>query len=125
MPSRFRKQSRGGRGNPGENIDINRFINKAQPLSETAYTAKNTFQSFNLDIRLLENVLAKGYTAPMAIQDQTIMPALEGKDLIGLANTGMGKTAAFLIPLINKTLKNQSTNKTLIIAPTRELAEQI
>ena len=125
VPSRFRKQSRGGRGNPGENIDINRFINKAQPLSETAYTAKNTFQSFNLDIRLLENVLAKGYTTPMAIQDQTIMPALEGKDLIGLANTGMGKTAAFLIPLINKTLKNQSTNKTLIIAPTRELAEQI
>lgn len=122
---------RGNRGGGGgrsrrssERLDINKFISKAQPRIESEYTIENSFQDLNLDPTLLANILKKGYENPMPIQDQAMPYILEGKDLIGIANTGMGKTAAFLIPLINKTLKDK-TNKTLIIAPTRELAEQI
>lgn len=106
-------------------FDINKYINKAVPQSEeTEYVAKYNFDQFNIDKILLENILRKGYVSPMPIQDQAIPHLLEGKDLIGIANTGMGKTAAFLIPLINKTINNRSS-KTLIITPTRELADQI
>ena len=82
------------------------------------------FEDFQIDPRLRDNVLKKNYTAPRAIQDQAIPPILEGRDVIGIANTGTGKTAAFLIPLINKALMNRN-EKILIIAPTRELAVQI
>jgi superfamily II DNA/RNA helicase len=115
----------GKRGFKGDKIDPLRFVNKAQPVTEEAYISQNSFQSFNLDPRLLQNIIAKGYTSPMEIQDKTITLALAGKDIIGLANTGMGKTAAFLIPLIQKTVASNNASKTLIITPTRELAEQI
>ena len=72
----------------------------------------------------LKGDVSKGYTIPTPIQDQTIMPILEGKDVIGIANTGTGKTAAFLIPLLDKILKNPQ-EKVLIVTPTRELAMQI
>lgn len=108
-----------------QSMDVSKFINKAKPLSETVYTPEHAFTDFGLDSRLEENVSLKGYARPMEIQDKAIIHALQGKDVIGLANTGMGKTAAFLLPLIQKTLKNQNQNKSLIIAPTRELAEQI
>ena len=65
-----------------------------------------------------------GITSPSPIQDQIIPLALEGKDVIGLAATGTGKTAAFLIPLIERTKKNMKS-QTLILTPTRELALQV
>ncbi len=105
--------------------DINRYINKAQPHAEETQTITHKFEDFGISQRLLANVVAKGYTAPMPIQDQAIGPIMEGKDFLGLANTGMGKTAAFLIPLINKVAKNRTGERVLIITPTRELAEQI
>lgn len=85
---------------------------------------KNSFSDFNVSNDLKQNIIAKGYKAPTPIQDQAINSILEGRDLIGIANTGTGKTAAFLIPLINKVLLNRN-QKALIVAPTRELAVQI
>jgi len=73
---------------------------------------------------LKANIEKKGYVTPTPIQDQAIPHMLEGRDLIGTANTGTGKTAAFLIPLINNVL-TKKTSRVLIIAPTRELAAQI
>ena len=73
---------------------------------------------------LKENIQRKGYTQPTPIQDQAIQHILQYKDVVGLANTGTGKTAAFLIPLINKVYFDRS-QKVLIIVPTRELAVQI
>ena len=73
---------------------------------------------------LKENIASKGYTHPTPIQDEAIEHILQFKDVIGLANTGTGKTAAFLIPLINKVYFDRS-QKVLIIVPTRELAVQI
>lgn len=83
-----------------------------------------TFTDFQLDAALLKNIQVKEYTTPTPIQSQTIPAILSGRDLIGTANTGTGKTAAFLIPLIQKTIGDR-VQRTLVIAPTRELAFQI
>lgn len=106
------------------NIDISKFVNKASTATFEKYVAQHKFEDFNINETLKANISRKGFTEPMPIQDQSIPHLLEGKDLIGIANTGMGKTLAFLIPLINKILNNRS-EKVLIIAPTRELALQI
>ena len=87
------------------------------------------FESFDLEPRLLANVAALGYTAPTPIQEQAIPPVASGRDVMGLAQTGTGKTAAFLLPIINKLLtapiEARPKIRALIVAPTRELAEQI
>jgi len=75
------------------------------------------------DKYLLKNLISKGFTKSTPIQAQAIPIIREGKDILGLANTGTGKTAAYLIPLIEESLKNKT--KTLILVPTRELAIQI
>ena len=108
----------------GSSIDISKLVQKAKQSEEKPYVAKNTFADFDVDHRLKDNVLHKGYMVPTAIQDQAIPEVLSGRDVIGLANTGTGKTAAFLIPLIDKILKDQN-QKVIIIVPTRELAIQI
>jgi hypothetical protein len=64
----------------------------------------HSFEDFNLNPTLLNNIKSKGYTKPTQIQDQTIIPVLEKQDVLGIADTGTGKTAAFAIPLINKIL---------------------
>ena len=105
--------------------DINLFIKKAaETLDAENYTPKNSFTDFDINPLLKQNISAKGYTHPTPIQDQAIQPLLEGRDLIGIANTGTGKTAAFLIPLINKIYSNRN-ERMLILTPTRELAGQI
>lgn len=102
----------------------NLFIKKASENTSTEYTAHNSFEDFNLAPILKSNISYKGYTTLTPIQDQAIQPILDGSDLIGLAATGTGKTAAFLIPLIQKIYSNRD-QKALIIVPTRELALQI
>lgn len=105
--------------------DSNLFIKKASlEVVQEEYVAQNTFEGFNLNPTLKSNIDHKGYTVLTPIQDQAILPILEGRDLIGLAATGTGKTAAFLIPLIQRMSQDRS-KKTLIITPTRELAVQI
>ena len=100
------------------------FVRKAHDVVETPYMPLNSFSDFPLNEIVKKNIQARGYDKPTAIQDQAIFPILEGRDLVGLANTGTGKTAAFLLPLITKVSKDRS-QKVLIVAPTRELAAQI
>jgi ATP-dependent RNA helicase RhlE len=87
------------------------------------------FDQLSLDPRLLRNVRAAGYETPTPIQSAAIPPALEGHDLIGTAQTGTGKTAAFVLPILQRLLKNppsaRGRARALIVTPTRELAEQI
>lgn len=111
-------------GGTSERIDFSRFIKKAVHVEEKPYVAKYKFADFPFEAQLHKNIERKGYASPRPIQDQSIMPVIEGKDVFGLANTGTGKTAAFLLPLINKVMKNKN-EKVLILAPTRELALQI
>lgn len=88
------------------------------------YITKHTFADFKIEERLKGNIKAKGYVTPTPIQDQAIPEILAGNDIVGIANTGTGKTAAFLIPLIHKVMIGHN-EQVLIIAPTRELAQQI
>lgn len=84
------------------------------------------FQSFNFESFLQEGLDAMGFDQPTPIQQMAIPVILEGKDLIACAQTGTGKTAAFVLPILNKISKSgSSTLNTLILAPTRELAIQI
>lgn len=92
--------------------------------TEQPYAPKHQFNDFAISQTLKENIAAKGYTTPTPIQDQAMPAILAGRDLIGIANTGTGKTAAFLIPLIEKISKDRN-QRVLIVTPTRELALQI
>jgi ATP-dependent RNA helicase RhlE len=105
-------------------LDARLFVQKANPVEEESFTPEHNFVDFGFDDRLLQNIYAKGYTIPTPIQDASIGHIMAGQDVIGIASTGTGKTAAFLLPLIQKVLKNPS-HRVLIIAPTRELAVQI
>lgn len=106
-------------------IDPSRFIKAAQPVAEVAeYVPLHTFADFDIHPLLKKNITAKGYVTPSPIQDQAIPHGLEGRDVVGIANTGTGKTAAFSLPILNRLL-NEPFARALIIAPTRELAQQI
>lgn len=120
-----RQNRRGQRGQRKfKSFDPTGLINSPPSRKETPeHIISYSFSDFQISERLKENILLKGYKIPTPIQDQTIPPILEGRDLIGIANTGTGKTAAFLIPLIQK-VANNAKAKVLIIAPTRELAMQ-
>ncbi len=119
-PSRFKRGDR-----QGEKIDYARFINKATHIEkEEVIVAENNFHDFKIDELLKAAILSKGYGTPTPIQDKSIPHVLKGADIVGIANTGTGKTAAFLIPLINKVLSNRN-EQILIVVPTRELAIQI
>ena len=84
------------------------------------------FQEFKLDTRILAGVQTLGWEQPTPIQEQAIPRALEGRDVMGLARTGTGKTAAFLLPILQRlTTGHRGHVRALIVAPTRELAEQI
>ncbi|QQS38849.1 DEAD/DEAH box helicase [Candidatus Woesebacteria bacterium] len=102
------------------------MVNSPQIPSEkqSEYVAKHSFSDFDISKELKRNVYSKGYKIPTPIQDQAIEPILLGRDFVGIANTGTGKTAAFLIPLINKVLVDRH-QQILILTPTRELAIQI
>lgn len=84
------------------------------------------FQDFNLDERLMEGLFSMGYNNPTPVQEQAIPVILDGRDLIACAQTGTGKTAAYILPVLNKILHAETRHlNTLILAPTRELAQQI
>jgi len=85
-----------------------------------------TFSTFNLGARLTAGVDALGYEEPTPIQEQSIPPIMAGRDVMGLAQTGTGKTAAFALPILQRLEQGRRGRvRALIIAPTRELAEQI
>jgi len=85
-----------------------------------------SFSKFNFHQKIQSAIQQSGYTAPTPIQQQAIGPILDKRDLLGLAQTGTGKTAAFVLPIIQRLLDRPSGKvRSLIIAPTRELAEQI
>jgi len=84
------------------------------------------FKSFNFHPNVAAGVVAAGYVAPTPIQDQAIPQVLKNHDVMGMAQTGTGKTAAFVLPILNRLMQKKNTCiRALIMAPTRELAEQI
>ncbi|MEM7133355.1 MAG: DEAD/DEAH box helicase [Chloroflexota bacterium] len=84
------------------------------------------FEDLSLDARILAGVRSAGFETPTPIQEQAIPQILEGKDVLGLAQTGTGKTAAFMLPILNRLTQGPLRRvRALVVAPTRELAEQI
>ncbi len=85
-----------------------------------------SFKEFHFSSQLYSNIASCGYLTPTPIQQQAISPILEGRDCVALAQTGTGKTAAFVLPLVQRLLAGKRKGiRAVIIAPTRELAEQI
>jgi len=115
------------RGNfsTGVHMHPSTFINKAVITEEAPhFVPEHRFADFLIDDSLKQAIVAKGYKDPTPIQDRAIPHILRGADVVGVANTGTGKTGAFLIPLIHKLLLNRN-DRVLIMVPTRELALQI
>ncbi len=105
--------------------DVSKFINKVSVTEAAAvYHPEHAFSDFLIGDKLKQTIIGKGYKIPTPIQDKAIPHILKGTDVVGIANTGTGKTAAFLLPLIDKVLRDPKEN-ILIMAPTRELAGQI
>ncbi|MDP3955549.1 MAG: DEAD/DEAH box helicase, partial [bacterium] len=131
------KQRNHSRGKNGSNfyaprrvkLDSSLFIMKAKEPDAHVLALRNEvtnggFTEYAIVDKLKRNIEEHGYSVPTAIQEKVIPQILLGKDVIGMANTGTGKTAAFLISLINKSYLDRN-QRVLIVVPTRELAIQI
>lgn len=123
-----RGRSRGGgfgRKRHGKSINPNLYVNTTVETVETkSYDPKNSFADFGFAEVIAKNITERGYEAPTPIQDQAIPHLMNGRDVVGIAQTGSGKTAAFLLPLLHKIVEDDKQG-VLILAPTRELALQI
>ncbi|MDA0314610.1 MAG: DEAD/DEAH box helicase [Bacteroidetes bacterium] len=106
-------------------LDPRLFVKKAQPSGQDGFRTEKTFTALGLSPKLLQNILAKGYETLTTIQEQSIEPLLQGRDIMAISKTGSGKTAAFLIPIIEHALKDSRNYTALVVTPTRELALQI
>lgn len=105
-------------------INPSLYVRRAEALVKIEdEVTTNTFADFGFHPNLLANIKAKGYLKPTQIQDQAIPHVLQGSDVLGIANTGTGKTAAFVLPIISKILHDPS-QRVIILSPTRELALQ-
>lgn len=114
------------RGFKGQSISPDKFINKNPKIqTQESYTSTNSLVDFGFSEQIIKNLAKEGYVEPTRIQDEAIPHIMEGKDLVGLANTGSGKTAAFVLPILESLIKNPKERSVLIVAPTRELAQQI
>src|ERR1700712_6006405 len=90
-----------------------------------ADTAAPTFADLNIHPQVLQAVVELGYESPSAIQAATIPALMAGSDVVGLAQTGTGKTAAFALPILSKIDRSSKATQALVLAPTRELALQV
>ncbi len=118
-----RASSKRGRGNQ-ETINPTRFVKRARVVEAETYVPLHAFTDFAAHELLQNNIRAHGFITPSPIQDQAIPEVLLGRDLVGIANTGTGKTIAFALPVLHRLMSDHSAHA-LIMAPTRELAAQI
>ncbi|MGB0657357.1 MAG: DEAD/DEAH box helicase, partial [Flavobacteriaceae bacterium] len=107
--SRFKKQQ----------LDPNTLINKTLTQTEKKEVVTRSFASLPLHAKLQSRLKVKKFVDTTEIQDKTIEMILEGENIMGIANTGTGKTGAFLIPIIERLLYNKKKNKSIVLVPTR------
>lgn len=105
--------------------DFSLLVKKAAPVQEVNHLTEELYEDMPIHSRLKLNLQHKGFVHPSKIQSETLAPLKAGRNLIGIANTGTGKTAAFLIPIIERLLKNSNGTMALVVVPTRELALQV
>ncbi len=106
-------------------VDSDLLIKRATNKEEVIYEAHRSFDDMPIDSRLKRNLAKKGFVKPSQIQDESLDLLKSGRNFIGIANTGTGKTAAFLIPIIERLLRQREQQTALVVVPTRELALQV
>ncbi len=116
---------RQGRGQKKSTLNPNLLIKKATQVAMANYESKRLIADLPISPNLKECLISKGYRKPTEIQDKTLETLLEKRDLLGIAQTGTGKTGAFLVPIIEQLLGHKQKNFALVMVPTRELATQV
>lgn len=106
-------------------VDPKLLVKRAVQAEMKVYEPTRSFDQMPLSPNLKANLYEKGFKYPTQIQDETLEHLIAGKDLLGVANTGTGKTGAFLIPIIEQILQNNGHGQALVVVPTRELALQV
>ena len=106
-------------------LDPDSLLKEAHDFKENNYVASRSFNQMPIDNHLKAALNKKGYVYPTEIQDKTLEKLIEGHNLLGIAQSGTGKTGAFLIPIIHNMIRDAHSMKTLVVVPTRELAVQI
>ena len=111
--------------NQSKRFSPEKLIGKVKNASSSSPLGKENFENIPIDSRLRENISRKGYTLMTEIQEISMNHLLDGLDLVGIANTGTGKTGAFLIPIIHRMITEVTKIKVMVLVPTRELALQV
>lgn len=124
-PTFNRKPRQARPGRKPSTLDPNLLIKKSSQEAEIQYESKRLISELPIAFKLKECLDKKGFTKPTEIQDRTIESLLEGRDLLGIAQTGTGKTGAFIIPIVDQLMRNKQNPYALIVVPTRELATQV
>ena len=106
-------------------LDPSLLVKEAIQTEENIYRSDRLIRDLPISMKLKQCLDKKGYKRPTEIQDRTIENLLDGKDLLGIAQTGTGKTGAYLIPIIEQLLHNRVNPYALVVVPTRELATQV
>lgn len=114
-----------GRGKKKSTLNPNLLIKKATQTAVKDYQSDRLIENLPISPNLKECLITKGFRRPTEIQDKTLESLLEKRDLLGIAQTGTGKTGAFLIPIIEQLLSSKQKNYALVMVPTRELAIQV
>jgi ATP-dependent RNA helicase RhlE len=124
-PGNNRRPMRAGSGRKKSTLDPNLLIRKASGAEVKEYVSERIYDDMPISANLKECLHKKGFKRPTEIQDRTLEDLMEGRDMLGIAQTGTGKTGAFLIPIIEKLLHNKRKSYALVVVPTRELATQV
>lgn len=124
-PNNNRRPARQGSGRKKSTLNPSLLIRKATGLEVKEYVSERIYNDMPISMNLKECLHRKGFKRPTEIQDRTLEALLVGRDILGIAQTGTGKTGAFLIPIIEQLLAKRQKSYALVVVPTRELATQV
>jgi ATP-dependent RNA helicase RhlE len=124
-PTNGGRPARQGGGRKKSTLDPTLLIKKATGDVVKEYVSDRIYDTMPISPNLKECLHEKGFKRPTEIQDRTLEALLEGNDMLGIAQTGTGKTGAFLIPIIEKLITKPQKSYALVVVPTRELATQV
>ena len=119
------RPQRNGGGRKKSTLNPSLLVKKASNTEVKEYISERDYNNMPISANLKECLHTKGFKKPTEIQDKTLEALLEGRDMLGIAQTGTGKTGAFLIPIIEELIENNTRSHALVVVPTRELATQV
>ncbi|MFY0687463.1 MAG: DEAD/DEAH box helicase [Cyclobacteriaceae bacterium] len=124
MNYRNRSRTKPSNKRPASTLNPELLVKKSKQITTKSYVSDRTYEDLRLHPNLYRNIASKGYKSPTEIQDKCIEQIIQGNNIIGIAATGTGKTAAFLIPIVQQMLERNDVTG-LVVVPTRELAQQV